>query len=152
MKPITVSVRVDRPREEVFAFLDVLANHSPFTDHILVDWTYAGPSAGVGAKAHVRANVPGPKNWVDMEVIDAEAPLRIVEESTGAGGRRVTRGTYTLDELPDGATEVHFEFVQLSAPPAERLAAPLARVWLRRGNAKAMHRLRDQLEEVSASS
>ena len=38
MKPINVSARVDRPREKVFAFLDVLPNHVGFTDHMLVDW------------------------------------------------------------------------------------------------------------------
>jgi hypothetical protein len=46
MKPISVSVRVDRPREDVFAFLDVLADHAQFTDHMLVDWSFDGPAAG----------------------------------------------------------------------------------------------------------
>ena len=62
MKPIHVSVRVDRPREEVFAFLDVLANHEQFCDHMLVDWSFSGPAAGVGARARMRANAPGPKD------------------------------------------------------------------------------------------
>jgi hypothetical protein len=42
MKPVTVSVTVPNDREEVYAFLDVLANHEPFTDHMMVDWTYSG--------------------------------------------------------------------------------------------------------------
>ena len=37
MKPVSVSVRIDRPREDVFSFLDVLANHAQFTDHMLVE-------------------------------------------------------------------------------------------------------------------
>jgi len=73
-------------------------------------------------------------------VIAAEPPVRLVEQSTGAGGRCVTRGTYTLRELPGSATEVHFELVALAAPRGERLASPLARAWLRRGNAEAMRR------------
>lgn len=56
MKPTVVSVQVDRPRDEVFAFLDVLSNHEPFTNHMLVDWSYEGPAAGVGARARMRAN------------------------------------------------------------------------------------------------
>lgn len=141
MKPINVSVRVDRPREEVFAFLDVLANHEPFTDHMLIDWSYSGPASGVGAKARMRARVPGPKDWADMEVLAAEPPAKIVEEAVGAGGRRRTRGTYTLAERPGGGTEIRFELVYLEAPPVERIAAPLIRAWLQRANAKAMRRL-----------
>ena len=38
MEPVTVSVTVDRPREEVFAYLADIANHPEFTDHYLVDW------------------------------------------------------------------------------------------------------------------
>jgi hypothetical protein len=141
MKPINVSVRVDRPREEVYAFLDVLANHAPFTDHMLVDWSYSGPATGVGAKARLRANLPGPRDWVDMEVVAAEAPVTIVEQAVSAKGRRRTQGTYTLKERPDGGTDVCFEMLYLAAPAGDRLAMPLLRVWLQRGNAKVMRRL-----------
>jgi len=51
MKPVTVSVTVPNSREEVYDFLDVLANHEPFTDHTMVDWQYSGPAAGLGARA-----------------------------------------------------------------------------------------------------
>jgi hypothetical protein len=37
VKPIIVTTHLDKPREEVFAFLDVMANHERFTDHMLVD-------------------------------------------------------------------------------------------------------------------
>jgi hypothetical protein len=141
MKPINVSVRVDRSREEVYAFLDVLANHEPFTDHMLVDWSYSGRAAGVGAKARLRANLPGPQPWADMEVVAAEAPVKIVEQTVSANGRRRTQGTYTLQACPDGGTDVCFEMVYLAAPVADRLAMPLLRAWLQRGNAKAMRRL-----------
>jgi uncharacterized protein YndB with AHSA1/START domain len=145
MKPITVSTTVPQPREEVYAFLDVLGNHEPFTDHMLVDWTLSGPGSGVGAKARLRANAPGPKQWADMEVIEAQPPERMVEEATGANGRRRTRGTYTLHEAPGGGTEVRFEFRYLEAPTSERLMMPLLRAYLQRGNQKAMERLRETL-------
>src|SRR6516225_12436329 len=70
MKPISVSVRVDRSREEVFAFLDVLANHVQFTDHMLIDWSFDGPAAGVGGKARERANMPG-EHWMETEVLES---------------------------------------------------------------------------------
>jgi hypothetical protein len=151
MKPITVSVRVDRPREEVFAFLDVLANHVQFTDHMLVDWSFDGPPAGVGVTARMRANAPG-QQWMDMRVLESVAPVRTVEETIGANGRRRTRGTYTLDELPGGATDVRFQLESLRASRSERLARPLIRAYMKRANAKAMRRLGQTLEGAEFAS
>jgi uncharacterized protein YndB with AHSA1/START domain len=145
MKPITVSTTVPQPREEVYAFLDVLGNHEPFTNHMLVDWTLSGPRTGVGAKARMRSNTPGPKQWADMEVIDATPGERIVEQAVGAKGRRRTEGTYTLRDAPDGGTDVRFEFRYLEAPASERLMMPLLRSYLQRGNQKAMERLHETL-------
>ena len=144
MKPIFVSVRVDRPRDEVFAFLDVLANHVQFTDHMLIDWSFDGPVAGVGGKARERANMPG-EHWMDTEVLESVPPIRTVEETVGANGKRRTRGTYTLEELPGGATDIHFQLEYLEAPGPERLAAPLIRAYMKRANAKAMRRLGEAL-------
>lgn len=140
MRPVSVSVRIDRPREEVFSFIDALPNHEQFTDHMLVDWSVDGPAAGVGGKARMRANAPG-QQWMEMEVVESMPPVRTVEETVGAHGKRRTRGTYTLDELPDGATDVHFQLEVLQAPLSERLRAPLIRTYMRRANAKALHRL-----------
>lgn len=140
MRPITASLRIDRLREDVFSFLDVLANHAQFMDHMFVDWSYDGPATGVGARARMRANVPG-EQWVEIEVLESSPPIRTVEESVGAHGKRRTRGTYTLDELPDGATDVHFQLEVIEAPLSERLAAPLVRAYMRRANAKAIRRL-----------
>ena len=38
MDPLTVSVTIARPREEVFEYLADIANHAEFTDHFLKDW------------------------------------------------------------------------------------------------------------------
>lgn len=141
MKPIKVSVDVDRPRDEIYAFLDVLANHEPFTDHMLVDWSYDGPPAGVGARASMRVAGFWRADRIEMVVVAATAPTRIVEESTTADGRRRTRGTYTLAALPRGGTRVQFELGFVDTPWTDRLAAPLLRGWVKRANATAMRRL-----------
>jgi hypothetical protein len=146
MKPVTVSIAVDRPQDEVFAFLDVLGNHRPFTDHVLTDWTLSGPEVGVGAKAHLFTKGPGPKQEVDMEVISSDAPVSTVERSISAGGRRRTTGTYTLAPADDGGTLVRFDFRWEEAPLGDRLAAPLVRATLKRANERAMVRLKALLE------
>jgi hypothetical protein len=145
MSPITASVRVDRPRDEVFALLDVLRNHVGFTDHMLVDWSFAGPASGVGAKARMRAALPGPKDWMELEVIESRARVTTVEETVSAKGRRRTRGAYVLDDLPGGATDVRFELAYVETPFLDRLLAPFTRGWLRCGNEKAMRRLGETL-------
>ncbi len=61
------------------------------------------------------------QDWTDFEVIEAERPRRIVEEGVGLKGKRRTRGTYTLEQLPDGGTKVSFELAWLEAARAERL-------------------------------
>src|SRR5262245_45657240 len=141
VKPVSVSVDVRAGREEVYRFLDVLANHERFTDHMLVDWSYSGPASGVGARARMRVDRPGRVDWLDLEVVEARSPVTSVEESVGAGGRRRTRGTYTLEELPGGGTRISFELAWLQIPLGERLAAPLVRQTVTRGNRRSLQRL-----------
>jgi hypothetical protein len=143
--PVSVSIDVPQPRDQVFAFLDVMANHEPFTDHMLVDWSYDGPPSGVGAKAHVHSTSGGRKEPVDIEVVSARAPAQIVERNVSAKGRRVGTGTYDLAELPGGATRVSFTYAWERAPLADRILSPLVRSLLRRGNTRAMERLAAQL-------
>lgn len=141
MRPVTVTIDVPNPRQAVYDFLDVLANHEPFTDHIMVSWKYSGPRAGVGAKANARLRAPGSNENIDIEVIEADPPRRIVEESVSAGGKRRTRGTYELDDLPDGGTRIAFELAWIEAPRNERMTAPLMRAFMGRTNGRSMRRL-----------
>lgn len=150
--PVTVSIDVPQPREDVFAFLDVLANHEPFTDHMLVDWSTSGPDRGVGAKARVYSKAGGRKEPVDIEVVDADPPTRIVERNVSAKGKRVGRGTYELTDLSDGGTHVAFTYSWDHAPVADRVLAPVVRAVLRRGNTRAMQRLADQLRATVATA
>jgi hypothetical protein len=145
VKPVTASVTVPARGEDVYDFLDVLGNHEGFNNHFLIDWELLGPRAGVGARARMRVKKPGPADWLDMTVIAADRPRTTVEESTGANGRRHTRGTYFLEELPVGGTKVTFELAWLRAPLLERLAAPFTRAVMRRANARALRRLRAEL-------
>ncbi len=145
MKPVNVSATVPKPRPQVYEFLDRLPNHAGFLDHVLVDWEFSGPERGVGARARARANTVGSQDWTEFEVVEAEAPSRIVEQGVGAGGKRRTRGTYRLEELSDGGTRISFELEWLAASKAERLAPPLIRAFVRRVNGKSMRRLVKQL-------
>lgn len=145
MKPVTVSATTPRRREDVYEFLSVLGNHEAFTDHFLLGWDVSGPPSGVGARARMRVKKPGPADWLEMEVVSAEPPRLSVEESVSAKGRRRTRGTYVLEELPDGGTRISFELAWHQAPLSERLIAPLTRALTSRANAESVRRLVSQL-------
>jgi carbon monoxide dehydrogenase subunit G len=151
MKPVRVSIDVPQSREQVYDFLDVMANHEPFTNHLLQDWRYSGPDHGVGSKARVTVKTAGRTDTIDIEVIAGERPRSIVEQNVGAGGRRIATGTYTLDSLPDGGTRIVFEYAWKQAPLTERLAAPAVRSILARGNQRAMERLAEQLAALGAA-
>ena len=149
-KPVTVSVIVPQGREQVFDFLDLMANHEPFNDHLMRDWEFSGSERGVGSKARVHTRALGMSDVVDIEVVDAEAPTRIVERNTAAKAGRTGQGTYTLEPLSDGGTRIVFEYRWIVAPKIDRLTSPLARAYIRRNNATAMRRLAAQLAERAA--
>jgi hypothetical protein len=152
MQPIRVSIDVSQRREHVYDFLDVLANHELFTDHMMRDWQYEGPDRGVGAKANVNAVVGGRTDPVSIEVIAAEPPIKNVERNIGVGGMRVATGTYTLDQLPSGGTRINFEYAWQKAPLIERLTAPIVRRLMRRPLEQAMQRLAEQLQTLEPTT
>lgn len=151
-KPVTVSVDVPQPVEEVYEFLDVMANHEPFTDHLLRDWELSGPSRGVGSKARVHVRAFGVSDVVDIEVVEAAPPTRIVERNVAAKAGRTAQGTYRLSPTPGGGTHVEFEYRWVETPLIDRLTAPLARAFIRRTNETAMRRLAEQLAARGAGA
>jgi uncharacterized protein YndB with AHSA1/START domain len=147
-KPVTVSIEVPQDREQVFDHLDVMANHEPFNDHLMREWELSGPERGVGAAARVRTRALGISDVVDLEVVDAEPPSRIVERNIAAKAGRTGQGTYTLEPLPEGGTRITFEYRWLVTPLVDRLTSPLARAYIRRNNTIAMRRLAEQLASL----
>ncbi|MBQ0876785.1 MULTISPECIES: SRPBCC family protein [unclassified Streptomyces] len=146
MKPVTVSIGVPQTPEQVYDFLDVMAHHERFTDHYLSDWRRSGPARGVGARATVNAALGGTKTGVAIEVVEADAPRRIVERNVSAGGRRLAHGTYTVEPLPAGGARVSFTYAWERAPLADRLLAPVVRATMRRANRTVMRRLAAELD------
>ncbi len=146
MKPVSVSIKVPSSPQRAYEFLEVLGNHEQFTDHFMLDWQLSGPKRGVGAKANVRVKATAEKDWTDVEIVEADAGRRLVEETTGGpSAKRRTRGTYLLAELPDGGARINFELEFLELPTGERLMGPLNRAYIKRVNGRAMKRLAERL-------
>jgi hypothetical protein len=149
--PVTVSIDVPQPRADVYEFLDVMANHERFTDHMLVDWHCSGPATGVGAKASVTAKFGAMSDRADIEVVAAEPGRMIKERNAANKGRRIATGTYTLSDLPGGGTHVEFTFAFERVPAMERPLTGLMRRVIRRGNERAMTRLAEELAALPAA-
>jgi Polyketide cyclase / dehydrase and lipid transport len=151
VQPVTVTATTAKPVEDVYDFLDLLANHEPFVDHLFTDWSFSGPARGVGAGARARTNAPGSQDWTEFEVVESEAPSRIVERAVGAGGKRRTQGTYALSARSGGGTEIRFSLEWIEAARLERLFGPLTRAFVRRANGKSMRRLVRLLESSGSA-
>ena len=151
MEPLTVSVAIDRPREEVFAYLVDIANHPEFTDHYLVDWRMTREqTAGRGAGGRFRFTMPFNRfDWADVTFIEVDAPRRIVQAGRGGKFNRTRlRSVYELDEGAGGTTRVSLTVETRPAKLADRLMESLGlRGWLKRKSARSLRRLRSILEE-----
>jgi uncharacterized protein YndB with AHSA1/START domain len=150
--PVSVKVTIDRPREEVFAYLADIANHSEFSDHYLTHWHLTRvDSVGRGAGARFRVGVPLQRfDWGDMTLVVVESPYRIVALGRfGKFNRIKTTGIWTLDEGSGGGTEVEYMFESEPALPTDRIVEALSgqRRWFKRKVGKAMNRLQAILEE-----
>jgi uncharacterized protein YndB with AHSA1/START domain len=145
--PVTVSVEIARPRQEVFDYVDVLANHEGWMNHLYKDWRFEGPKRGVGAIARAQVDAPAAREKVSFEVVESVAPERIVEEGESAHGKRVTRGTYRFTEREGGGTRIEFELEWLKTPRSERVAPFLSRAFIARANGKGMKKLAALLEK-----
>jgi uncharacterized protein YndB with AHSA1/START domain len=150
--PVSVKVTIDRPREEVFAYLADIANHSEFSDHYLTHWHLTRvDSVGRGAGARFRVGVPLQRfDWGDMTLVVVEPPYRIVALGRfGKFNRIKTTGIWTLDEGRGGGTEVEYMFESEPALPTDRIVEALSgqRRWFKRKVGKAMNRLQAILEE-----
>ena len=119
--PVTVSVTIDRPREEVFDYLADIANHAEFTDHYLVDWRLTREDT---VRRRRRRALPGqgaaqPLPWADVTIVEVERAAadrrgrahrqvqphpharRLRRSSAAAGG--ATRVTFTIETEPADA-------------------------------------------------
>jgi uncharacterized protein YndB with AHSA1/START domain len=150
--PVTASVSIDRPREEVFAYLVDVANHSEFSDHYLNHFRLTRlESVGQGAGARFKIDAPLNRfSWSDMTFVTVEPPHRIVALGRGGKFNRIKTTTiWTLDRAPGGGTDVEYMIETEPLLRSDRLVEALTgqRGWFKRNVRKALRRLQAILEE-----
>ena len=152
MDPVTVSVKIGRPREEVFAYLADIANHLEFSDHYLEQFRLTRvDTVGRGAGARFKLRIPFQRfAWNDMTFSVVEPPHRIVAVGRGGKFNRIrTTAVWTLGVAPGGGTEVEYMVESEPVLPTDRIVEALSgqRGWFKRKLRKALSRLQAILEE-----
>jgi len=150
--PVTASVSIDRPREEVFAYLADIANHAEFSDHYLKQFRLTRlDSVGRGAGARFRFDAPLQRfSWSDMTFVEVEPPHRIVALGRGGKFNRIkTTAVWTLNRAAGGGTDVEYMIETEPLLPTDRLVEALSgqRGWFKRKVRKSLRRLQSILEE-----
>jgi len=150
--PVTLHINIERPREEVFAYLSDVANYPEFTDHFLKSWRLTREqSEGRGAGARYRQDGRFDRfGYYDLNLSELDPPRRIVAVGRGGKYNRIkTYHEWTLEPTSGGGTRV--EYLYETEPPlaTDRLVEALSgrRGWFRRNGGKALRRLRSILEE-----
>jgi uncharacterized protein YndB with AHSA1/START domain len=150
MDPVTASVIVDRPREEIYEYLSDIANHWEFTDHYFRE-VHMTREDTYGIGAGMRFRIPTPFNrfdWAELTITDMEPPRRIVERGRGGKYNRIRIvAVYTLEPAGAGGTRVTLTTETQPRLPSDRIIEAFARGRVRRGQRKALKRLRSILEE-----
>lgn len=151
MDPVSVSVTVARPREEVFDYLADVANHPEFKDHFLTDWHLTREdSVGRGSGARFHEKLPLNRfGWGDYTLAEVERPYRIRERGRSGKFNRIrAMGTWTLQDAPGGMTRVQYDYETMPALPSDRLMELVGgRGWWRRKLSRSLRRLQAILEE-----
>jgi uncharacterized protein YndB with AHSA1/START domain len=149
--PVTLHVNIDRPREEVFAYLADVANHPEFTDHFLKSWRLTREqSEGRGAGARYRQGGRFDRSgYYDPSLAELDPPYRII--AVGRGGKYNRIRTFHQWTLEPNSGGTRLEYVYETEPPlrTDRFveAASGRRGWFRRNARKGLRRLQGILEE-----
>jgi uncharacterized protein YndB with AHSA1/START domain len=148
---VTLHANIDRPREEVFAYLADVANHPEFTDHFLKEWRLTREqSEGRGAGARYRQDGRFDRfGYYDLSLAELDPPFRIVAVGRGGKYNRIkTFHQWTLQ--PDaGGTRLEYLYETEPALRTDRFIEAVSgrRGWFRRNARKALLRLQSILEE-----
>jgi uncharacterized protein YndB with AHSA1/START domain len=151
MNPVTVSIDIDRPREELFDYLADVANHPEFCDHFLTNWRLTREdSYGRGAGARFLGTRRLTRyGWTDMALVEVDPPRRIVAHGRGGMFNRIR--SVTVWSLESGAGDItHVEVTTETSPATatDRMSEALGqRAWAKRGWRKALGRLRAIAED-----
>jgi uncharacterized membrane protein len=138
------SIDIDRPQQEVFAYLDDLSRHGEWSEQIeSVEVETEGPTR-VGSRATETRRVPGGPRKFTYEITEHDPPTKA--SFRGLNGPLRPCGTVTLEPLDGGArTRYSLEFY-FEKRGIGHLLAPLANRDAKKQIPKDMQVFKEKLE------
>jgi uncharacterized protein YndB with AHSA1/START domain len=152
MLPVTAQASISASREELYNYIVDLALRPAWCDHYLSDYRLTSPrSVGVGAGARYLIDAPMSRLYMEVTIVEAESPRRILERAHGGRNLR-TKGGVTWDLTRAGAGLTRVEMTTWHEPGTPREAFKQRfgmRGWMNRRTKTALERLRLIFEEGS---
>jgi uncharacterized protein YndB with AHSA1/START domain len=151
VRPVESRIVISAPRDEVFAFISDMASRVAWMDHFLKDYRLTRVhSVGVGAGAAFVIDAPLFPLRAEYQIVEAEAPRKLVER--GRVGRWGRTTGWTEWELVEsyGSTEVTVTAWSEPGIRWDGIKEGLgSRPWLKRQMSGSLRRLRKIFEEQS---
>jgi uncharacterized membrane protein len=148
MAPITHSIEIARPPEEVFAYIDQLDRHGEWQGTIISTKLETEGPTRVGSRATNKRKVPGGTQDVTYEITEHDPPRKASFKGTNGPVRPV--GTVTVEPAGDGRSRVTLELDLRGHGFVGPLVAMLARSQARKQVPQDHQRLKERLESGGA--
>src|SRR4029077_1925287 len=118
------SIEINRPAEEVFAYLDQVDRHNEWQGQLVSTTIETDGATRVGTRVVERRNVPGGARDFAYEITEHDPPRKISFRGTAGLIRPV--GTYTVDPIGESSSRMSSE-LDLEGHGIGKLFAILAR-------------------------
>jgi uncharacterized membrane protein len=138
------SIAINRPAEEVFAYLDQLDRHSEWQDSLVSAKVETDGPTRVGTRVVERRNVPGGTRDVPYEITEHEPPRKASFRGTAGPVRPV--GRVTVDRAGESSSLLNLE-LDLEGHGIGKLIA----IFARRQAAKQVPLDHEKLKELLES-
>jgi uncharacterized protein YndB with AHSA1/START domain len=143
------TIEINRPVEEVFAYLDQLDRHTEWQDSLVSARVDTEGPTRVGTRVMERRRVPGGERNIPYEMTEQEPPRKTSFRGTAGPVRPV--GTVTVDPVGESGSRVTLEF-NLEGHGIGKLLAIVARRGAAKEIPQSYAKLKERLESGSAAS
>ena len=117
------SIEINRPAEEVFAYLDQVDRHNEWQGQLVSTAIETDGPVRVGTRVVERRNVPGGARDFPYEITEHDRARKV--SFRGTGGLIRPAGTYTVDPIGESSSRLTSE-LDLEGYGIGKLFAPLA--------------------------
>lgn len=142
---ITHSIEIDRPPEDVFAYLDQLERHGEWQAEIVSTKVETEGPVAVGTRVRQFRKIAGREQNTSFEITEHEPPRKT--SFRGVAGPVRPLGKVLVEPIGEGAkARVSIEFDLVGHGLLGKLIAPLARMQARKSIVDNQNQLKAKLE------